>query len=287
MSNVYDYGATLTQAKAKAAFQGSLTPGLYSGFVPTILGTHQLSLSVGVLMSPGGVFHMPTTPTIIPDFPVLSSPADYTLVATHDDIQASGGSSFQFRWVVGIKPRYDVAQNAVSVLYVRQQTPGSLAIEQLSQPAVMKNGNIAEALDTSRNTLGPAFDMFSVTNGPNITVSRSNVSQYLGALFTNAASTGLQTSVFLLPIPDGLNPKSIRVHCQLPVLGSVVLSGICEDGSSSSFSPTGPVGPLSDLATATVLGVLNPASPLVALLVTVTIPAGFSCFLNRVVLVGD
>ena len=285
--NIWDFGSTLTQEKMKAGNR-IFTPGLYNGFIPTLLGPNQLKLSTGCLLSPKGVLHVPTTDTLVPDFPVVALPGSYTLQATHDDIQAIGGSVFRFRWVTGLQPRYDEAENAVSVLYVRQTTGGALAADQLSQPQLLQNGAIqAAALHMS---IGPEFSLFSSATGPNVsslTTTSLTQAQYLGLRSTNSALTGIQTHTFRLAVPAGIKPHSLGIQCELPSLGSIAFSGVAADGTAITLTPPNIAGPITDIATPIALDLSNNASPLVALLVVVTIPAGTSCFLHRVLLRVD
>lgn len=285
--NIWDYGATLTQAKTKAGHL-LLTPGLYAGFLPTLLGPNQLKLSSGCLLSPKGVIHNRPTEVTVPDFPVTSMAGTYTLQATHDDVQSIGGSEFQFRWVTGIQPRTDLATNAVSILYVRQSAGGALSVDQLSQPVPLQTGSLqALALPTS---IGPEFTLFSSVTGPNITSSLTTSltqAQYLGLRSTNSALSGLQTHSFRLLVPSNVRVRSIGVLCELPSLGIIACSGIAANGSTITFTQNAVNGPVTDLTTPTWLEASNNASPLVALSVTVTIPAGSSCFLHRVLLQVD
>ena len=285
--NIWDYGATLTQEKMKAGHL-LLTPGLYAGFVPTILGPNQLKLSSGCLLSPKGVIYTRATDITVPDFPVTSMAGAYTLQATHDDVQSIGGSAFQFRWVAGIQPRTNLADNAVSILYVRQSSGGALAVDQLSQPVALQTGSIQQLATPA--AIGPDFTLFSSVTGPNVssslTTSLTQV-QYLGLRCNNSALTGLQTHTFRLLVPSDIAVRRIGVLCELPSLGAIACAGVATDGSAVTFTPNNVVGPVTDLSTPAWMDASNNASPLVAVVVTITIPAGSSCFLHKVLLHVD
>lgn len=287
---IWNFGDTLTQRKFKAGALSAFLPGLYAGMVPTILGPNQLSLSPGSLLSPGGVFFYSNVATVVPDFPVLSAPDEYTLVATHDDIQAIGGSNFRLSWVQGIQPRFDAPTNAVAVLYVRQDVPGALATDQFSQPPYVMNGLVLDRFEDHLLLLGPAFTTFAVVNGANVSLSNAVAAmgaQYLGLKVTNTALVGLQTSSFKLAIPERVRLHGVEVFCELPVLGSIAINGIASDGSTVALTGSPIVGPIVDVTLSNALDFALTALEIVALDVVVTVPGTQQAFLHKVRLLTD
>ena len=285
----YDYGAFLTQRGTKGAAIAVHSPGLYSGFVPTILGPNQLSLSPGSLLSPAGVIWRPTADITVPNFPVVALPNEYTLVAYHEDIQATGGSSFLLRWEVGILAPVDTAENAVAVLYVRQDVAGPLEDKHLSQPSRLTSGVLTEVLRRRLDIRAPfaAFNL-NTASGPNIQIlNESAVSgaQYLSQRFKNTASVGLQQITFDLPVPVEDRTTAVDVFCEIPALGSIAISALGDDGTAIA----------GDTIATTITDVTNghritfaQETPLISVLrLVVVVPAGTSAYIHRMALVVD
>ncbi len=264
--NLYNFGSPLTQANTKAANR-VFVPGVYSGFEHTILGPNQLSLASGVLMSPKRVLWAPETTIVAPAFPVTSTASEYTLQATHDDVQTTGGSSFQLRWVAGIQPRYDAVENAVSILYVRQPVGGALQEGQITHPLLPREPTFS---------VGPDWVRFSEVLGSNVQAVRTRIGSALGVLFTNTAGVGAQVAAFSVPVPP-VRGHRVRLRANIPSLASVLLTGYCEDGSMVGIGSA--VG-TTTIAAETAIPVAINVSPMVLLEVAVTIPAGSSVFLN-------
>jgi hypothetical protein len=305
---IYDFGAILTQGRAKKVSAALLAPGIYSGMEPTLLSNPLIKLSAGEFLLPNGVLVIEDAEVEITP-PTVTSAADYTLVATHEDIQAVGGSPIIYTWEEGILPRSgSPTSNALAILWLRH--PGSMTINSsmVSLPLKVKNAAGIGSFEASQAWLQAPFPQATdVFTGPNVTAtpaSTATSAKDVGLRITNTAAFGLQGYQFRLPLPLLPRVRKVEVYVQLPSLGTLELSAapiggntvttnnyniVTTSGTVATVTPSQIAGPIADLSTPAATFVLgNTADAPVSMGVTIKVPpGGGQAFLKGFKLVGD
>jgi len=297
-TRVYDYGALLTQARTKSFASRLFTPGLYEGFEPSIITPTLLQFAPGTFLTPMGVL-INESGNVQITVPTPASPADYTITADHDDIQAVGGSPAYYTLRPGILARSgDPNPNSLALLWIRD-TGAPLAMSMFSQPPVLQAGSLLSVIENGIIP-GPFPQRCDALAGPNITASAASHSsgpQNLGLLLVNSAPSGTQTYQFRLPLPP-LRPRSIEVYAAIPSLGSISITTAPyqtyeSTGAILVATPVAVSGPVTALGS-TPAGVFTlgnydaDVNPPTSLGVTVVVPALTpGVFIKAFNLIGD
>ena len=297
-TRVYDYGALLTQARTKSFASRLFTPGLYEGFEPSIITPTLLQFAPGTFLTPMGVL-INESGNVQITVPTPASPADYTITADHDDIQAVGGSPAYYTLRPGILARSgDPNPNSLALLWIRD-TGAPLAMSMFSQPPVLQAGSLLSVIENGIIP-GPFPQRCDALAGPNITASASSHSsgpQNLGLLLVNSAPSGTQLYQFRLPLPP-FRPRSIEVYAAIPSLGSISITTAPyqtyeSTGAILAATPAAVSGPVTALGS-TPAGVFTlgnydaDVNPPTSLGVTVVVPALTpGVFIKAFNLIGD
>ncbi len=290
-SRIYNFGATLTQAKTKSFASNLFGPGTYAGFQPTVVGT-DIEFSAGSFLLANGVLVEESDVTTIA-FPVPALATDYTITAEHGDIQAIGGSAVSYVLQTGLLPRSGSPDaSSLALCWIRHPGAAALSQSMLSAPL--------PALQTSAPSLVqlPFPSLSDQLQGSNITaVGASHASgvQVLGMKVSNTATSGLQQLQFRVPV-EGL-PRSIQVYADIPALGSISIDTAPYETylSNGTVLPTSSaiVGAATGLDPATtpagefVLDAYDSSTPITSLGFTIVVPPSDSVFIRALRFVED
>jgi len=191
---IYDFGALLTQGRTKTFATSLFTPGIYEGFVPTIISSTLIEFSAGTLLLPNGVLVRETATTQV-IIPTPASAENYTITVDHDDIQAVGGSPATYTLRSGILAReQEPLPNSLALLWVRHTGAGPLTDSMLSRPPTLQAGSLLNAIEDGF-LAAPFPTMCDVTAGPNVTAAQQSfaVNSGAAAAILGAAGGGVIT----------------------------------------------------------------------------------------------
>jgi len=188
-SRVYDFGALLTQGRTKKLTTALFTPGIYEGFVPTVVSGTLLELSAGTFLLPNGVLVGETAVTQV-TVPTPGVATDYTITADHDDIQATGGSSAFYTLRAGILGREgDPNPNSLALIWIRHTGAGPLTADMLSRPPTLQAGSLLEAIEDGFLP-APFPQACDVSRGVNITATQQSHSLRSGTASATLSASG-------------------------------------------------------------------------------------------------
>ena len=242
-TRIYDFGALLTQGRAKTLTSSLFTPGIYEGFVPTVISSTMVEFSPGTLLLPNGMLIRESTVTTV-TVPTPGSAENYTITVDHDDVQAVGGSAAYYTLQSGILDReQDPNPSSLALLWVRHAGGGPLTASMLSRPPTLQAGTLLSAIEDGFIPT-PFPQACDIVKGSNIVATHKSRTVQTGSAAATlaAAGGGLITVTGLV----GMTTASVGRH--------LVLTGAGTSTNNGSFpimsyvSPTSVV--ISDNATA-------------------------------------
>jgi len=298
-TRIYDFGALLTQGRAKAFATSLFTPGIYEGFEPTIVSPTLVEFGPGTLLLPNGVLVRESGTTQV-TVPTPASPTDYTITADHDDIQAVGGSPAFYTLRTGILDRSaDPNPNSLALLWIRHTGGGPVTVPMLSRPPTLQAGTLLNAIEDGF-IAAPFPHACDVVFGPNITAVQKRRTVQTGTASVTLAAA-LSGSIVVTNL-TGMTTASVGRYLLLSGATTPANNGLFRitaynSPASVTISDNG-VAPGSDTAAWKEeephnlgLQIVNSAVsglPPVSLGVTITVPPATSgVFLKGFNLVGD
>lgn len=223
---IYNFGDVLTQGRTKALTSRLMAAGVYEGMDPVITSSASLKLTPGAFLLPNGVMVIETADVTEVEYPPSwppVSPADFSLVAEHDDIQAYGGSAVVYSLRPGLLP--PATDSGTTICWLRHAGSAPLNPGMVSIPPKLKN---ADSLRHSLQEFGwlqaPFADMGEVVSGSNVQqVKGVHISgpHHAGLKIVNSSTTTAQNFQFMLPLPRIPWARRIEVFADIPTSASI------------------------------------------------------------------
>ena len=220
---IYDFGALLTQGRAKALSASLFTPGIYEGFEPTIINATTVELSAGTYLLPNGILVRESAVTTI-TVATPGSAEDYTVIADHDDVQAIGGSAAYYTKVDGIKARQeDPNANSLSLLWIRHPGSAPLSADMLSVPPTLQAGTLLSAIEDGY--MGAPFPReCDVLKGANIVATQQSRTAIDGT--TTATLAAAVSGAIVVTGLTGMSAGSVGNYLSLTGATSALNNGL-------------------------------------------------------------
>lgn len=266
---IWNFGDTFTSEKAAILSAALHSPGVYSGYLPTITDTDSLSLSSGFLMLPSGIVVTESSPIEMRIYPLPAAATNYTLTCRHTDRDLIGGQAALYAVETGL---ISSLPDGVVLAYIKY--PGGAVPLSYSHLFPVR-GLMSEAEDSpllvSTKLLAPFLSKSIVSvQGANTSLTDT----YLAPRsFLTVTTDGLgpvppsfETTTIVIPLSaTRFRPVSVVIKAQIDPNSSVLVSLFDTDGNAVTLSGS-TLGPSATFSDSTVnvnsgSGVFTPEDP--------------------------
>lgn len=237
---IWNFGDTFTSEKAATLSIALHSPGVYSGYTPTLTDTDTLTLSSGFLMLPSGIVVTETAPVELRIYPLPAAATNYTITCRHTDRDVIGGQAAIYAVETGL---LSSLSDGVVLAYIRY--PGGavpLAPSHLFPARTLLDAADDSPLLVPTKLVAPFLPKVIVSAlGANTAI----VDQYIAPRsFVTVATDGLgpvppgyETTTLVFPLTSTrFRPVSLIVRAQMDANSSVIVSLFDTDGVSVSLT---------------------------------------------------